>query len=106
MGKSVDVQKFCHKEWGKEPKYLRGYVNQKMKEVVCELGNAAKLNYRCQSKDSCSSPQKSCLKLKKAFARNLKLEYFSLTDLEKEVRLNCYFTAVVKDDLLQEKLGF
>jgi|GEM_PF-567465 len=92
MGKKVSIKKFCLQEVG-ESKFLRGYINTKLSEVVCEKGNKAFLSIGCDKRDKryCKAPMDGCMKLGKFFAHSHKLSHHSFVEKDVDNVLNCYF---------------
>lgn len=103
MGKKVNVSDFCEKELGHDPYYLRGYVAEASKEVVCQSGRKVNFKYQCvrlADKRLCGqSAEVSCNEIKQKLARRLDVVHHSFTKNEKGIKeLNCYFEALpVKD---------
>lgn len=98
MGRTISALDFCRTKYPEDNKLLRGYVDQKKKEVVCQSGNSAILAMTCDSKHNkyCLSPEKSCERLRNIFAHRLNLDHQSVlpsTSEYKNRRLNCYFSA-------------
>lgn len=99
MGKKVNVSDFCEKELAHDPYYLRGYVNETAKEVVCQSGKRVSFKYQCvrlSDKRLCGRPAKaSCEEIRHKLARRLDLVHHSFTTNAKGVReLNCYFESL------------
>jgi hypothetical protein len=96
MGKEVRVQDFCLKVLDKEVNFLRGYINKKMNEIVCEAGKSARLSILCDKKDKkyCKRPKKSCQKFRKTYAYDLKLDHHSVL----ENILNCHYEKRINEN--------
>ena len=90
MSRHVNIKKFCMSQKGifKSP-FLRGYINTKMKEVVCEAGTAMKLSMKCNKYPQyCKTkPIESCKKLKSLYAEDLESKYATKLDGE----IHCYY---------------
>jgi hypothetical protein len=100
MGKIITALEFCSKKYPNDKRLLRGYIDQKKKQVVCQSGNNAILAMSCDSKHDkyCRKPKESCRRLQKVFAHRLNLDHQSVIDASKlrgDKRLNCYFSAAV-----------
>lgn len=99
MSRKVNIKKFClsQRKIFKSP-FLRGYINIKMKEAVCEAGTAMRLSVSCQEKlELCKNePKKSCLNLKGLYAHDLEMNYANKTD----EKLNCFFAMKSEIDYL------
>lgn len=94
MGESVDIFSFCKKKFKGKNNFLRGYINQKLDEAVCEFGESSALRISCQKSNEkwCHSPLKSCQKLREYFAFNLELSHHSQFKKERDNVLNCHYT--------------
>ena len=103
MGERVRVASFCKKRPLPRP-FLRAYVDEKAKEVICETGDALYLSIICDKKDKylCQNQksEKNCQKLRRVYAQDLELIHHSLipTTLslgvakeKKKRKLNCYY---------------
>jgi hypothetical protein len=106
MGKKVSVSEFCEKELAQDPYYLRAFVEEATKEVVCLSGKRVVFKYQCvrrSDEELCGpKPQEACQQLKLKLARRLDLVHSSHTRSEKGVKeLNCYFESLP----LKESLG-
>lgn len=99
MGKKIDVGEFCDKELAQDPYFLRGYVDEKSQEVVCQSGKKVIFKYQCvrfEDKRLCGqTPKKSCEEIRRKLARRLDIVHESFTKNEKGIReLNCYFESL------------
>lgn len=99
MGKKVQVGMFCEKELAHDPYYLRGYVDEAKKEVVCVSGKKVLFKYQCvklSDKALCSQePQKSCSFIKEKLAKRLDLVHASFVKSDKGIKqLNCFFESL------------
>jgi hypothetical protein len=96
MGNRISVKKFCLKKLGGEKKerFLRGYINKKLGEVVCEMGDEALVSIGCDKRDKhfCKEPAKGCAKLKKVYAHAHEVDYHSFIKKDVDNVLNCYFS--------------
>jgi hypothetical protein len=105
MGKKVDVIQFCDKQMAQDPYFLRGYVDELSKEVVCHSGKKVIFKYQCvklTDKRLCdSAPKISCQEIQKKLARRLEIVHASVTKTEKGIKeLNCYFESVPSHESL------
>ena len=103
MGKKVDVSDFCSKELAHDPYYLRGYVREETKEVVCQSGKKVSFKYQCvrlADKKLCSlSAETACEEIRRKLARRLDIVHRSFTQNDKGIReLNCYFESLPLKD--------
>ena len=99
MGKKVNVGIFCDKEMAADPYYLRAYVDQESKEVVCHSGKKVIFKFQCvklKDKKLCESSAKaSCEQIKVKLAKRLDTVHSSFTKNEKGIKeLNCYFESL------------
>lgn len=99
MGKKVNVSDFCEKELAQDPYYLRGYVKEATKEVVCQSGKRVSFKYQCvrlADKKFCGQTAKaSCSEIRQKLARRLDIVHYSFTRNAKGIReLNCYFESL------------
>lgn len=92
MGEVVNIRSFCQRVSPKET-FLRGYINEKMKEVVCMHGKSAFLSIGCDKRDKvyCESPKEGCLRLNRIYAYSHQLEYHSFIEKDVDNVLNCHF---------------
>lgn len=98
MGKKVKVSDFCEKELAQDPYYLRAFVVEDSKEVVCESGKKVLFKYLCvklTDRALCGTEaKKSCENIRLKLARRLENVHASFTKNEKGIKqLNCYFEA-------------
>ncbi|GAB4421345.1 MAG: hypothetical protein OHK0056_32200 [Bacteriovoracaceae bacterium] len=93
MGKNVSIKDFCLKKYSGERKFLRGYVQPKLKEVVCEFGQQVVLSVACDKRDKkyCEKPILGCEKLREIYAYSLNLYHHSFLEKDVDDVLNCYF---------------
>ncbi len=99
MGKKVSVSDFCFKEMAHDPYYLRGYVVESSKEVVCQSGKKVNFKYQCvrlADKQLCGQTAvRACEEIRQKLARRLDVVHQSFTRNEKGIKeLNCYFEAL------------
>ncbi len=88
MGEMVSSQEFCHQKFQDEKNYVRAFVDQSEKKVVCQFAKSAELTFSCaDSKTHCSESEKTCDSLRMVFAANKKLYHAS--DLKGQVK--CYY---------------
>ncbi|PIP95210.1 MAG: hypothetical protein COW00_13750 [Bdellovibrio sp. CG12_big_fil_rev_8_21_14_0_65_39_13] len=94
MGSKVNVFEYCLKKYGKEKKILRGYIQTKLKEVVCESGEQVTLSIGCDKRDQhfCKDPIKGCEELRKIYAYSLTLFHHSFIPKDVDDGLNCYYS--------------
>ena len=96
MGNKISVKSFCLKKLEKDQKdkFLRGYINTKLGEVVCEMGNEALVSIGCDKRDKhfCKEPAKGCSKLKNVYAYAHEVDYHSFIKKDVDNVLNCYFS--------------
>jgi len=102
MGKKIIVGDFCEQEMSQDPYYLRGWIDQNSKEVICHSGKKVIFQYLCvklADKELCSRPAKeACLQMKFKLARRLDIVHASFTQTEKKIKqLNCYFDVAGKN---------
>jgi len=92
MGEIVNIKEFCAQVTPKED-FLRGYINLKMKEVVCTRGKAAFLSIACDKRDKvyCEKPKEGCERLNKVYAAGHELEYHTFIEKDVDNVLNCFF---------------
>jgi hypothetical protein len=95
MGKKVQVADVClkNKKFKLDP-FIRGYIDVKRNQVVCQFGQAALLTLSCENEKTrsyCRSPKKSCLKLQKKFAGELDLAHHSRLFQGDQEILHCYY---------------
>ncbi len=96
MGKKIAVTDFCDKERAADPYYLRAYVDQNLKRVICHSGKKVIFKYQCvklTDKKYCErAPKVSCAEVKNKMAKRLHIVHASVTKNEKGIKeLNCYF---------------
>lgn len=102
MGKKINVGDFCEKELAHDPYYLRAWIDQNKKEVICHTGKKVIFKYLCvklADKELCSLPAKdACKQMQFKLARRLDLVHSSFTKTEKKIQqLNCYFESAGKN---------
>ncbi len=93
MGDVVSVFDFCKRKISQKRIFLRGYVNQKDNEVICETGKTVYLSLACDKrhKGLCVKPLESCRKLNQIYAQELELVHHSLIPKDIDDALNCYY---------------
>jgi hypothetical protein len=99
MGKKVSAINFCVKEMAQDPYYIRAYVDQSSKEVVCHSGKKVLFKYLCvkmSDKKYCdSNPKETCLSLKTKLAYRLDLIHSAVVKNEKGIKqLNCFYESL------------
>lgn len=99
MGKKVNVSDFCEKELAQDPYYLRGFVREETKEVVCHSGKKVNFKYQCvklADRRLCSQrSSEACKEIGHKLARRLDIVHHSFTENDKGIReLNCYFESL------------
>ena len=96
MGNKVSIKKFCLKKLDetKRDRFLRGYINKKLGEVVCEMGDEALVSIGCDKRDKhfCKKPAEGCAKLKGVYAHAHEVNYHSFIKKDVDNVLNCYFS--------------
>ncbi len=92
MGEIVNIKEFCLKE-NPSKNFLRGYINEKMNEVVCTRGKSAFLSIACDKRDKvyCKDPKLGCNKLNKVYAASHVLGYHTFLEKDVDNVLNCFF---------------
>ena len=95
MGEKVQLSKIClsNKKFKNDP-FIRGYVDKKENQVVCQFGKAALLTLSCESDKTrkfCRTPRKSCQNLKNKFAGELDLSHHSRLFKGDNEILRCYY---------------
>ncbi len=106
MSKKVDVGQFCDRELVTDPYYLRGYIDQNKKEVVCVTGKKVLFKYLCISKKAPCSMEalNACKYIQDKLAKRLDLTDSFFDRNNKGVKqLNCSFESLPlkrKDSLL------
>lgn len=99
MGKKADVGVFCDKEMAADPYYLRGYIDQTKKEVICVSGKKVIFKFLCvRKKDEkmCNlEAKKACEFIQGKLAKRLDLVHSSFLKNEKgQKQLNCFFESL------------
>jgi hypothetical protein len=99
MGRKVEAAELCNKELAHDPYYLRGYVDDEKKEVVCVSGKKVLFKYLCvklSDKALCSqNAESSCAHIQNKLARRLDLVHSSFVRSEKGLKqLNCFFESL------------
>lgn len=105
MGSKVVSLDFCIKKWGAEKKITRGYIQTKLKEVVCESGEQVFISIGCDKRDKhyCKDPIKGCEELRKIYAHSLSLYHHSFIPKDVDDTLNCYFNIEKNESMPQKK---
>lgn len=98
MGTTVHMKDFCLKQ-PKKGSLLRGYINTKLEEGVCEYGTAAMVSIGCDKRDKkyCADPDAGCRKLKGFYSQELTLDYHSFIEKDVDNVLNCYYSKPVEE---------
>jgi len=99
MGKKVEVALFCDKAMAQDPYYLRAYVDESKKEVVCHSGKKVILKFQCTKKSDrylCErNAKKNCEHFKELLAKRLDIVHGSFTQSSKGIKeINCYFESL------------
>lgn len=99
MGKKIEVRDFCHKEMAHDPYYIRAYINEEDKQVICHSGKKVLFKYLCvklADKRLCSQDaRKSCLAIREKLAKRLDLIHSSIIKNEKGIKqLSCFFDSL------------
>ncbi len=102
MGKKVNVSDFCEREMAHDPYFLRGFVKEETKEVVCQSGKKVIFKYQCvrlADKRLCGqSAEASCKEIRHKLARRLDIVHQSFTKNDKGIKeLNCYFESLPRN---------
>lgn len=101
MTDKVTAKEFCQKKLKDDKLFVRGFVDKKKEEVVCQKGHNVLLSLSCDEKHLfyCSkSSKKGCLALKRHFAINHEFIHSSILR-EKDIHiLNCYYSAKQNED--------
>jgi hypothetical protein len=93
MGELVAVREFCDNKYKNERLYLRGYIKDDTKEVVCQFGSRVSLSIQCteDKQQYCKDDKIGCELLKNVFAKRLSLANSSLINKSEGKILNCHF---------------
>lgn len=93
MGTSISVLEFCLKDFAKEKKFIRAFVDKTNKQVICEKGSRVTLKYECEKKDDkrCIDSEIACFDLKKTLAYNLPLFHHSIIPNKTNKVVSCIF---------------
>lgn len=99
MGKKVEVSDFCDKEMAADPYYIRAYVDQTEKQVVCHSGKKVLFKYLCVKRTDAQycegKAMARCEELKTKLAKRLDLVHSSFVKNEKGIKqLNCFFESL------------
>ncbi len=99
MGKKVSASDFCEKELAQDPYYLRAFVSEATKEVICQSGKKVIFKYQCvrlADKRLCGqTAEVSCKEIRQKLARRLDIVHQSFTKNDKGIKeLNCYFDSL------------
>ncbi|MCR9205990.1 MAG: hypothetical protein NXH75_15510, partial [Halobacteriovoraceae bacterium] len=98
MGTVVHMKDFC-KSQPRKGKLLRGYLNTKLQEGVCEFGTAAMVSIACDKRDKkyCAKPEMGCGWLQKVYSHELTLDYHSFIEKDVDNVLNCYYSKPIEE---------
>ncbi len=99
MGTSINVGSFCLKEMPDSPTLLRGYIDPKIKRVICKKGKKVDLKITCEGDYLCKDTELDCYKLGQIYAMRLNLDHHSSFKENKKKVLNCYFSLKKKISL-------
>ena len=95
MGYKVSIKDFCQKDElpPNGVSLLRGYVNQRMSEVVCEYGKSAFLSLSCDKKTGhyCKTAETGCSRLNDIYAYNHQLFEASVVEKKGQKVLSCLY---------------
>jgi hypothetical protein len=93
MGTKVTIIDFCLKDYAKDSKFIRAFVEPKQKVVICEKAKRVILKYQCETKDSerCLDSEIACFDLKKTLAYNLKVFHHSAQGTKDKKVISCIF---------------
>ena len=93
MGTKINVIDFCLKDYSKDPKFIRAFVEPKQKIVICEKAKRVILKYLCEPKDNerCLDSEIACFDLKKTLAYNLKVFHHSVQGPKDKKVISCIF---------------
>lgn len=99
MGTKIDVRDFCFKEMAHDPYYIRAYIDQENKKIICHSGKKVLFKYLCvklADKKLCSEDaRKSCLLIREKLAKRLDLVHSSVIKNEKGIKqLSCFFDSL------------
>lgn len=106
MGTVISMKDFCLKklkeENGSRP-FLRGYLNSKLGEGVCEYGTGAMVSIGCDKRDKvyCKDPLEGCEKLNKIYANGLLIDHHSFIEKDVDNVLNCYYAKPLNEPKLE-----
>lgn len=96
MGEKIRVGKFCEEKLITDPYYIKGYINQDSKKVVCQSGREVIIKYLCVLKsdaDYCDDAAIGCGLLQEKLALRLKINHSSiLLNKTGKKELNCVFS--------------
>jgi hypothetical protein len=97
MGTKIKVIDFCLKDYVKDSKFIRGFVDPKQKLVICEKAKRVMLKYECETKDSerCIDSEIACFDLKKTLAYNLKVFHHSVQTTKSKKVVSCIFDSEI-----------
>lgn len=93
MGEVVSTYDFCKKKI-KGGDFLRAFIDEKNKKVLCQRGKGAVLSIDCKRKGSglCKSAKAGCSKLKTIYSHEVPLSFSGFSDSTNGKKiLNCYF---------------
>ncbi|MFZ4712660.1 MAG: hypothetical protein ACOYL6_03005 [Bacteriovoracaceae bacterium] len=93
MGSKIAVMDFCLKDFAKDPRFIRAFIDRKDKLVVCEKASHIMLKYECEKKDDnrCIDSEIGCYDLKKTLAYNLKVFRHSILSVKDKKVISCIF---------------
>lgn len=96
MGTEVRVGKYCEEVLITDPYYLRAFIDEENKKVVCQSGREVVLKYVCllsSDKEYCDNAEIGCELLKEKLAFRLKTNNASvLLNKSGKKELNCIFS--------------
>lgn len=99
MGKKIEVKDFCDKAMVQDPYYLRAYVDEASREVICHSGKKVNLKYQCtkiSDQHLCvKDVKRNCLYFKEQLAKRLDYVEGSFSKSAKGVKeINCKFESL------------
>lgn len=96
MGEETRVGKYCEEALVTDPYYLRAYIDEENKKVVCQSGREVIVKYVCMlssDKEYCDTAEIGCELLREKLAYRLKVNNASvLLNKSGKKELNCVFS--------------
>jgi hypothetical protein len=89
MGQSVSAQEFCLKKFHGDDNFVRAFLDDEDKKVVCQFASKAELTYNCEKGESkyCKKAERGCDSLRLIFAAHKKL--YHAADLDEHIK--CFY---------------